>query len=96
MNPVVIFLAGAVVLLLLGLVGIVLVQSHIKRVLAVNIASVGVFMLLISLSHRDMPYGLDPVPQGMVLTGIVVSVVFTALALKLIVLINTRQSTDNH
>ena len=57
--------------------------SGLRKMLAVNIMGVGVFMLLLSTANRgDI---IDPVPHAMVLTGIVVAVAGTALCLKLAV-----------
>jgi multicomponent Na+:H+ antiporter subunit C len=58
-------------------------------VLALNIMSSGVFLVFIGLARRapgeGTPLAADPVPQAMVLTGIVVAVAATGLALALIV-----------
>jgi multicomponent Na+:H+ antiporter subunit C len=54
------------------------------RIIALNVLGSGVFLLLLSLPGA--PSGVaDPVPQAMVLTGIVVTVAATALALALAV-----------
>ncbi len=57
--------------------------SHpLRKILAVNIMSPGVFLVLIATAYRPAGSGeIDPVPHAMVLTGIVVSVSVTALAL---------------
>lgn len=61
-----------------------IVQAHLlRKILALNIMGSGVFLLLTALARRA-PGGLpDPVPQAMVITGIVVAVAATALALVL-------------
>jgi multicomponent Na+:H+ antiporter subunit C len=62
-----------------------IVQAHLlRKVLALNIITSGVFMVLIGLARTDASTAPDPVPQAMVLTGIVVAVAATALALALI------------
>ncbi len=71
-----------------GLIGLgfyaLLVRRHlIRRLMAINIMGTGVFILFVSLSARG-DGELDPVPQAMVLTGIVVAVSATALGLVLI------------
>lgn len=73
-------LAGAL-LFVLGLAGIVLAPHALRRILAFNIMGNGAFLVLVGLAQRA---GFaDPVPQAMVLTGIVVAVAATALALAL-------------
>lgn len=64
-----------------GVAGMLL-QSHLlRKILAFNVMGSGSFLVLVGLGQRD---GLsDPIPQAMVLTGIVVAVAATALALAL-------------
>lgn len=74
-------LAGAM-LCGLGLAGILLLRHLLRRLLAFNIFGSGVFLVLVGLpAHR---FGPDPVPQALVLTGIVVALAATALAVVLI------------
>ena len=71
-------------LLSMGLYALI-VQAHLlRKVLALNVITSGVFMVLIGLARSDASTSPDPVPQAMVLTGIVVAVAATALALALI------------
>lgn len=66
----------------LGIAGVVLIEPLLRRILAFNLMGSGAFLVLVGLAQRnDLP---DPVPQAMVLTGIVVSVAATALALALV------------
>ena len=68
----------------IGLLGIVLASHIMRKVLALNVMGIGIFMLLIALAkHSDSV--IDPVPHAMVLTGIVIAVAGTALALNLMV-----------
>jgi multicomponent Na+:H+ antiporter subunit C len=72
-----------------ALVGVMLVAlafgafvAHVhvvRRLLAFNIMGTGSFLILVGLSQDRR--GPDPVPQALVLTGIVVAVASTALAL---------------
>lgn len=58
-------------------------HTHLlRRLLAFNIMGTGCFLLLVGLSQDTR--GPDPVPQALVLTGIVVAVASTALALILL------------
>jgi hypothetical protein len=51
--------------------------------LAINVMGAGVFMMLIAVAYRGPDLAPDPVPHALVLTGIVVAVSATALALAL-------------
>lgn len=73
-------LAGAA-LFAMGAAGVVLLAQILRRILAFNIMGSGAFLVLVGLAQRDGIH--DPVPQAMVLTGIVVAVAATALALAL-------------
>lgn len=79
-SPMIFALAGAA-LFAVGAAGLIL-QSHVlRKVIAFNILGSGAFLVLVGLGQRSgVP---DPVPQAMVLTGIVVAVAATALALAL-------------
>ncbi len=68
----------------LGIYGLLLHRHLLRQVLALNVAGVGVFMIFVALATRSVGEA-DPVPHAMVLTGLVVSVSATALALVLIV-----------
>jgi len=52
-------------------------------VLALNVMGAGVFLVLIAVAYRGAGTPADPVPHALVLTGIVVAVSATALALAL-------------
>lgn len=61
-----------------------LVQAHpLRRIMALNLMGSGVFLVYITLGARTPGPVPDPVPHAMVLTGIVVSVCATGLALAL-------------
>lgn len=73
----------AVCLFSIGLFG-VLAQPHmVRKILALNLSSAGVFLFMISTAARGEG-AADPVPHAMVITGIVVSVSSTAFALTLV------------
>lgn len=76
-----VFAGAGAVLFTMGLVGVVLIGPLLRRILAFNVMGSGAFLVLVGLAQRDS--GTDPVPQAMVLTGIVVAVASTALALAL-------------
>ncbi len=59
-------------------------QAHIlRRIMALNIMGMGVFLVFIAIAAQSPGAVPDPVPQAMVLTGIVVAVCATGLALVL-------------
>lgn len=66
----------------LGLLGFVLHRHLLRRLMAFNLMGSGCFLIMTGLSQSA--HGVDPVPQALVLTGIVVAVSATALALVLI------------
>lgn len=82
MTPALLYALGGVLLFVLGLGGMVLLAQPLRKILAFNVMGSGAFLVLIGLAQRDG--SADPVPQAMVLTGIVVSVAATALALALV------------
>jgi multicomponent Na+:H+ antiporter subunit C len=81
MTPGLIYALAGVALFAMGLAGVVLLAQALRRILAFNLMGSGAFLVLVGLAQRDG--GVDPVPQAMVLTGIVVAVAATALALAL-------------
>lgn len=81
MTSALLFACVGAILFALGLAGVVLIGHLLRRVLAFNVMGSGAFLILVGLAQRDG--SADPVPQAMVLTGIVVAVAATALALAL-------------
>lgn len=88
MSSVLFFVMGGV-LFLLGFLAQALRTSLVMKVLAINIMSVGVFMVFLALANRNQP--ADPMVHAMVLTGIVVAVSASAFALALIRGVYQRQ-----
>lgn len=81
MNGALLYAMTGGILFAMGLAGMILQQHLLRRILAFNILGSGSFLALIGLGQRGG--APDPVPQAMVLTGIVVAVCATALALAL-------------
>jgi len=75
-------LCGALVIGI-GVYGFIAHANLVRRVLAFNLIGSGVFLLFGGLTQTHG--GADPVPQAMVITGIVVALAATALAVTLIV-----------
>ena len=81
MTNVTLYALCGVVLFGIGFYGVVILGHLLRRVIAFNLMGTGVFLILIAFAHRTPGGRPDPVPHAMVLTGIVVAVSATALAL---------------
>ena len=93
MNSQALYTLCGLLLFLMGIFSICLCSHSLRKILAFNVASSGVFLVFIATAYRPQEMGpIDPVPHAMVLTGIVVSVSVTALAL---VLACRMQETSN-
>jgi len=81
--PVLYALIG-VALFCISLHAVIVNADPLRRILALNVMSSGVFLVLVALARRVPGPAPDPVPQAMVITGIVVAVSATALAIVMI------------
>lgn len=70
----------------IGLFGLLVRPAHLLRILSFNLLGGGVFLVFGAVARRGAGAGLegDPVPQALVLTGIVVAFAATALAVMLL------------
>lgn len=70
----------------LGLYGLIVHPQPLRKLLAFNLLGGGVFLLLGAVARRGAALGLggDPVPQALVITGLVVAFSATALAVALL------------
>lgn len=99
------FAVTAVLLFGIGFANLLLQDNLLKKVVGFNIMDSAVFLLLASLGYIEggiapivnegvfNPLYINPIPSGLVLTGIVVSVSITAFSLALIVRIHRRYGT---
>ncbi len=78
-----IYLATAATLFGIGVYGVLQLRHVLRKLLAVNVMGAAIFLLLITLGGGAAGPP-DPVPQAMVLTGIVIAVSATAFALALL------------
>jgi multicomponent Na+:H+ antiporter subunit C len=90
------FAVTAVILFGVGFCNLMLQSNLLRKVVGFNIMDSSVFLLLASLGYIDGgtapilgdgmfdPLYINPIPSGLVLTGIVVSVSITAFSLALI------------
>ncbi len=67
----------------LGLYALIVHAQLLRKILAINVMGSGVFLLLVALATRGGDAPPDAVAQAMVITGSVVAVSATALALTL-------------
>jgi len=70
----------------LGLYGLITNPQPLRKILAFNLLGSGVFLLFGVVARRGAAagFGGDPVPQALVITGIVVAFSATALAVALL------------
>jgi len=73
-------------LLGLGLFGLIVHPEPLRKILAFNLIGSGVFLLFGVVARRGAAagFGGDPVPQALVITGLVVAFAATALAVALL------------
>ncbi len=88
-----VYLSLAGVLFLIGLHGFFTARNLLRRLLALNVLTTAVFLLFVVMARLAEP--LDAVPHAIVLTGIVVTVSTTAVALALLVRIAGRMRDEN-
>jgi multicomponent Na+:H+ antiporter subunit C len=69
-----------------GLYGLIVNPQPLRKILAFNVVGSGVFLLFGAVARRGAGAGLggDPVPQALLITGIVVAFAATALAVNLL------------
>lgn len=83
----------------LGLYGLIVEPQPLRKLLAFNLLGGGVFLLFGIIARRGAAAGIggDPVPQAMVITGIVVAFAATALAIAVMLrLVQRRGETNLH
>ena len=98
--------AAAVILFGIGFTTLLFNKNLIKKLIGMNIMDTGVFLLLASMGYirdrkapiiedgvTDVSAYINPVPAGLVLTGIVVSVSVMAVMLALTVRLYKRYHT---
>ena len=87
MNSATIIGLGAAALIGIGLYGLMVQPRPLRKIIAFNVLGSGVFLLFGVLARRGAAAGVtaDPIPQALVITGIVVGFSATAMAVALIV-----------
>ena len=86
MNGATLFGLCSAALVGLGLYGLIIHPHPLRKILAFNLIGSGVFLLFGVVARRCAAAGMggDPVPQALVITGIVVAFSATALAIALL------------
>ena len=86
---------AAAIIIGLGLYGLVVDAHPLRKVLAFNVVGSGVFLLLGTIARRGAAAGLaaDPVPQALLITGIVVA--FSATAMVVAVLLRLAAQSES-
>ncbi len=100
--------AVAVILFGIGFTMLLFHRNLIKKLIGMNIMDAGVFLYLASMGYihgrkapiiedgvEELTAYINPVPSGLVLTGIVVSVSVTAVMLSLAIRLYKRYHTLN-
>lgn len=98
---------SSVVLFLLGLYAVALKPNLVKKIMGLNIMETSVFLFMVSIGmvgSGNAPVVtegvkpatmVNPIPQALILTGIVVAVSTTAVALSLCIKIHEHYGTLN-
>lgn len=89
MNSSLFWMAVGAALWLIGLHGLLTLHQALRRIIAFNLMGSGVFLVMIALAARSQP--TDPLLVALVVTGLVVAVSATALALRLAGVVQGRQ-----
>ena len=99
---------AAVIIFGIGFVTMMVHPNLIKKIIGLNIMDMAIYLMFTSLGYvegriapimvdgiTDASHYINPIPSGLVLTGIVVSVSVTALMLALTVRLYRRYHTLN-
>ena len=96
---------AAMILFCIGMYNVIMRRNIIKKLIGLNIMETAVFFFYISLGYMDNGIApirvggaqpsqmVNPIPQALILTGIVVAVSVTALALSLVILLYRQYGT---
>ena len=98
---------GAISLVLIGLYAVLVKKNVLKMLIGLSIMETGVNLLLVSIGYisgRSAPIlsegigpnqAVDPIPQALVLTAIVIGVATTAMALSVAIILYGKYGTLN-
>lgn len=96
MNSVALFIVAGAALIGIGIYGMIASRHLLRQILAFNIIGSGIFLLLGATGRQGA--AADPVPHALIITGIVVALSATALAVMLAIRLyeDTGQTTLPH
>lgn len=88
---------AAAALIGIGLYGTLAQAAMLRRLLAFNLLGSGVFLLFGAIARRGAGAGLagDPVPQAIVITGLVVAFAATTLAVALLLRLQAARDAED-
>ena len=100
---------GAMILFAIGFTMLLFSRNLLKKIIGLNVMDTGIYLFLAALGFIkggrapivtpdesvEMEHFINPIPSGLVLTGIVVSVSVTAIMLSLCILLYERYHTLN-
>ena len=84
MTATALYMIIGILLFFMGFYGVLQRRHLLQKVLSINIMGSGVFLVIVALAYVKQTNAGDPLSHALVITGLVVSVSATALALKLI------------
>lgn len=93
MTPGLIYGLGGAAIVAIALYRIIVTDDLLRRLIAINVLAAGIASMLLAAAHRAG--AADPVPHAFVLTGIVVLVSTTAVALALIRKLHLEDKDDH-
>jgi multicomponent Na+:H+ antiporter subunit C len=76
-----IYMITGVIIFGIGFYALIAYNHLLRKILSINVMGSGSFMFLIALAYGDGEKLVDPVPHALVITGIVVGICTTGLAL---------------
>lgn len=93
MTPETIYGATGIVLVAIGLYHALILPAALRRIVALNILAVGAGFVFVVTAWRG-DGAADPVPHALVITGAVVMVAATAMALVLVRALHDAEAKD--
>lgn len=101
------FFGGSILLIMIGLYGVLAKRNLIKILIGLSLMDTGVNVLLVSLGYvksgsapvltsilsSNSGAFVDPIPQALVLTAIVIGVAVLALALSIVIRVYEKYGT---
>lgn len=94
---------GSIILFAIGFTTLLVHNNLIKKIIGLNIMDTSIFLYFISIGYIDKAHApifeegiqhyVNPVPSGLMLTGIVVAVSVTAFALALTIRLHSIYGT---